>query len=513
MGRFSITIDPAAIDLRAPTFDNPQWRLWYRSLIWLAPLAVESYTSTDAAGRRLVAAYVRAALRTNPDPGSATRTALALAKRYGWDEQTNTRRHQLMNCLLQIQPNDTIVRFLHASIRANLDGRRYYGLPRMRPHNHGLLANRTLIDTGVLLGRPRLIDAAEARLRRDVRVVLDPACGMTFEQSSGYQRVNARWWRFAAQALSAAGRTRSATVLRQAAIKMAHAHDHIVMPDGTLAPIGDANPNSGFLRTIHPAVRMFCPAAGWAAGRTSWLTGAKHYTLRFGPRRSMHGHNDHGSVTWAIGDPVLVDPGLAKLTAATMAYARSNAAHNVLGVSGTELGGETKVIRMSRRPARDVFVLRDGTASVTRTRSVWCDRRLPFIVVLDRARATTIRQFSQRWHFDLGWSSAGGGRASRGPHIAGVIAVDLRSGRRLTVDADWAPIYPRWDGVRQALLLRVRTRGTATAILSVVYRTPTTQRPTVRWRPGTTPGSGVVRVWCGTTYRDIRVDATGFVTG
>src|SRR5919108_317463 len=66
MGRFSITIDPAAIDLRAPTFDNPQWRLWYRSLIWLAPLAVESYTSTDAAGRRLVAAHVRAALRTNP---------------------------------------------------------------------------------------------------------------------------------------------------------------------------------------------------------------------------------------------------------------------------------------------------------------------------------------------------------------------------------------------------------------------------------------------------------------
>ena len=46
------------------------------------------------------------------------------------------------------------------SVTANLDVNRYYGLPKIHPHNHGVMANIALIGSADVLNQPTLIDAA-----------------------------------------------------------------------------------------------------------------------------------------------------------------------------------------------------------------------------------------------------------------------------------------------------------------------------------------------------------------
>jgi hypothetical protein len=512
----SVAIDPATINLSVSPVDTPPWRLWYHSLVWLTPLAVESYEAGDVAGTRLVAAYVRAAVRTTRDPGWATAAARAQARRTGWDEGTNTRRQQSLNCLVQIQPDASVSGLLEASIRVNLDARRYYGLPRARPHNHGLMANLTLIDTGGILGRAGLLDRAQYRLLTDVRAVRDPACGMTYEQSAPYQGVNARIWGRTAERLARAGRTAAAARLRAAAVHMAGAYDHLVTPSGVIAAVGHGGPNTGFILPSHRATRMLCRVAGWAAGRTAWTPAATHYTLHFGPRRQMHGHADHGSVTWSVaGDTVLVDTGnWYDSGSAAARYANTNAAHNVLGVSGMELERATTLVRAAWRPLADSYTVRDVVPLATRTRSVRIDRALPLLMVLDRATATRTRSFTQRWHFASVWRATTTPSIVRsGDAIAGVVALDLRTGRMLSVRATSAVLFPTTRTVSRGRQLYVRTSGTSTAIFSVAYRSAGRTRPVLRWLPGSTPGSGIVRVWWGRVHRDIHIDRTGVLAG
>lgn len=507
----SVAINPATINLAVSPVDNPAWRLWYHSLAWVVPLAVESYVAEDAAGTRIVAAYVRAAVRTGRDPGSATPAAYARANRSGWDEGTNTRRQQTLNCLVQIQPDTMVAAWLDSTILANLDMRRYYGLPRARPHNHGVMANLALIDTGVILGRTGLIDRAQVRLLADVGVVRDPSCGMTYEQSAPYQGVNARLWLRTADRLGLAGRPAAAARLRAAARHMAAAYDHLVTPSGRIAAVGHGGPERGFLLPAHRATRMLCRVSGWAAGRTAWTPSATHYTLHFGPRRQMHGHADHGSVTWAVGDDVLVDTGnWFDRAAAAYRYADSNAAHNVLGVSGMELYRSTALVRASWQPRADTYTVRDTVPLVTRTRSVRIDRVLPLLMVLDRATATRTRSFTQRWHFASTWRATTTPSIVRsGDAIAGVVALNLRTGRMLSVNATSAILFPTTRTVSRGRQLYVRTSGTSTAIFSVAYRSAGRTRPVLRWLPGSAPGAGTVRVWWGRVYRDIHIDRTG----
>jgi hypothetical protein len=412
---------------------------------------------------------------------------------------------------VQLQPDPVLRALLDETIAVNLDGRRYYGLPLRPPHNHGLMANLALIATGRILGRPTLVSAAESRLLTDVRAVIDPSCGMVFEQSSGYQGLNARLWTKAADTLAAAGRAASAATIRAAAQAMATAGDLLVAPDGFRPAIGDGNPVGGFLLTARPQTRMLCRTAGWAAARTSWTATASHYVLRFGPRRELHGQDDHGSMTWtSAGVAVLTDPGSGTdLVPAYHPYQVSNAAHSVLGVRGVEFSGATTLLRAVLAPDHDVYVLRDAAGGVTRTRSVRTDSSLPLLMVLDRANATVGRVFTQRWHFAQRWRwNAARGRLSDGTATAGVVSIDLRTGGRRPRAASSAWIFPTPTAVMAPVLSAVRS-GTSVALFSVVYVSVSGVRPVLRWYPGRVSGTGFVRVWWGRAHRDVRIDGTG----
>jgi hypothetical protein len=511
----SVRVHPATINLSVSPVRSIPWATAYRSLVWLVPLAVDSYLQGDRAGRRLVAAYVVASWRTSKDPGAATPAARARAYRTGWNEATNRRRQDTLNCLVQIQPNATIRALLDASIRANLDPRRYAGLPYAHPHNHGLQANLTLIDSARILRRPTLITVAARRLVRDVRVVRDRTCGMVYEQSAHYQSVNARIWSWASRRLIEERRTAAARVLRISATHMKSALAHLVTPGGTLPAIGDGNEQSGIRPVPQDSLRMLCRAAGWVAGRTAWTSSATHYVLRFGPPTRMHGHFDHGSITWWPAMSVLADPGYYYDRFASLAaYARSNLAHNVLDVSGVEFTGATSLLRAAWRRGADTYTVRDSAARVVRTRSVRIDRRLPLLFVLDRASAPRTSTFTQRWHVATGWRrSATPGVVRRDNMLAGFVALDLRTGRFLPRATGSDRRFPTSRSTSRGTVLWTRQTARSVAIFTVVYRGAIGQRPVVRWYPGSRPGTGRVRVWWGHQFRDVRIDGIGIVTG
>lgn len=503
-------VSPATFDPRTSPVPDPGWTMWYRAMYWLVPLAVDAYLHGDPADVALVEGYV-AQHALDPDPGSATAAALTLANGSGWDEGTNLRREMVLNCLARITPSPTVSSLLDSTITANLDGNRYYGLPRHRPHNHGVMANLTLMDSGDVLSRPDLIDAAQARLLRDATSVAEP-CGMVYEQSAAYHALNARLWPQVSRALRAHGRAEAAAQVEAVSSRLSGALRLLFRPDGQLEIVGDGAPATSLEQyPVGTPNRMVCAATGWAAARTSWLPSASFYTFRFGPGRSAHGHADHGSITWTReGRPVLEDVGgTTELSAAARAFVSSNAAHNVLGVAGLALQSPTSLIRWGSNRYRDLYVVRDTAYGITRTRSVRVDPGMPLLVVLDRATSTTTRTYQQRWHFDTRWRwDAACGRLTDGKVVAGVVTLDLLTGRMVPASRSATSVMvPSGTGTQQVLTMT--TRAKRASLFSVAYVSPTGVKPVLRWYPSSTPGWGRVRIWWGRIYRDIQIDPTG----
>lgn len=505
------TINPATSNFSTTPVPNGPFAMWYRSLVWLAPIAADAFETGNAADAALVTAYVRAAVRTSPDPGSATAAALARANASGWDEGTNLRREQLLNCLVQAIPSDPVRGLLDAAIAANLDAKRYYGLPYHAPHNHGLMANLTLLDSARILDRPGLTDAAQARLLTDSRAVVDASCWMVFEQSSAYQSFNARVWAQAARALAAQGRTDAANILAQRTAGMANAYALLVTPGGRDAAIGDSQPLAAGTSPGAGLSRLLCRTAGWAAARSNATSAATQYTFRFGPARKMHGHDDHGSVTWYPGRSVLVDPGYFFDGASSLGRsAVVNAAHNVIGVAGIEFSGATALTYVSITSGVHTYDVRDQASGVTRTRGVRADLGLPLLAVLDRVRATRRVSATQRWHFDSSWRwDAVHGRFVNGPAVAGVVAMDLRTGRLLPVSKTSGVLFPTTAAPAKGPVLNVVRTGASADIFTVVYTSPNGARPRLEWHRGALPGTGIMRIWWGRIHRDVRIDGVG----
>jgi hypothetical protein len=294
---------------------------------------------------------------------------------------------------------------------------------------------------------------------------------------------------------------------------MARAFEHLLAPDGSLPPVGDSNPQVLRAPREQATSRLLCHAAGWAIGRTDWTSTATHYTLRFGPATTLHGHNDHGSITWWPGISVLSDPGyyyFADERPDLDRYAQSNVAHNVLGLTRVEFAGATSLVRQAWRADGDTYVVRDEAPGASRVRSLRIDADLPLVVVLDRATAARTRLFTQRWHLAAGWQRTNTpGLVAQGTTTAGVVAIDLATGRRLPPITATAKVFPTNRTVANGLILAVRKSARSVAILTVVYRSNDGSRPTVRWRRANTPGGGTLTIaWAG-RIRTVVIDGSG----
>lgn len=310
---------------KSPPVPTAVWRLYFRGLMWVSDVALPAAAANDTAALDALITTAAQSVQANPDPGTSAN---------GWDEGTNLRRQQALNCLYRLSGGDArLVPAIEATARANMDVNRYYGLPKNPPHNHGVMANLALLDAGDLLGRKLWRDTAAARLVRDSGGAFT-ASGLSIEQTAAYTRFNRDAWNQVADALATypdpAISSQVATI-RATTARATRALAYITAPDGNLVPYGDGDAGKAPITPQASGV-LRDDAAGVLAGRWSWRDPAtSFYLLRYGPRRWAHGHQDRTSLVWSTaGVPVLIDPATYSYDPSPYeAFSRAPLGHNV----------------------------------------------------------------------------------------------------------------------------------------------------------------------------------------
>ncbi len=197
---------------------------------------------------------------------------------------------------------------------------------------------------------------------------------------------------------------------------------HATRPDGTFVEIGDTwpkmpaatvGPNSRWVTTrsaqgTAPEELARVYDAGYVFARDSWTHPTQHYTLRFGPGRGPHGHNDHLAMTyWSGGFDVLVDPGYdGYADRAFRTWSRSLQAHNVPIVSGAKFDAKAPTALVGRSAGKGArsWQLRDTAfAGAERHRAVLVDNTMKLMLVRDDVDADSPRGLQLLWHLAPTW--------------------------------------------------------------------------------------------------------------
>lgn len=398
------------LDRRGWAADDPRdrsWTLWFHSLAWLVPLALDdSETAIEVFEERD---------RALPDPGRiGDKEALRAS---GWTQGQFRTRLETATCLYALTGDERLKPIAVRLAEANMDPDRYPGPPNFPVHNHGAMSNVALMQAGKAFGVSEWNDVALSRFERDMPEVFEP-CGMMFEQASGYQLHNVRLY------------SKAADRLGEPLEEPQRALGALVRPDGVLEAIGDGQPS---LDAAPNGESLWCTKTGWAAATVEDM----HFTLRFGPRMNFHGHRDHGSMTWfTYGIPVLSDRGLYdKERGDRFEFAHSMAAHSVFEPLGVpQLNPETTAQRLSDTS----FRLRDSDEGVTRQRTVTFSRARLTV----RDEGTGAKEWIQHFQLAPGWK----------PTNTGAIH---ESGATLTISC------PRWKAVKVESFTAWRTAVSA----------------------------------------------------
>ena len=399
---------------------DPSWTLWFHSLAWLVPLALdEPRTAVDVFVERDKAL---------PDPGASVGNRVR--RPIGWTQGQFRTRLDVANCLYNLTDDPRLVPIAKRLAAANMDPLRYPGPPNFAVHNHGTMGNITLMQAGKTFGQQAWIDFALKRFKRDLPYVFE-SCGMMREQSSTYQLHNLKLW------------SKTAAQLGTSLEAERRALGALVRPDGVLEAIGDGQPDSG----LEPnGESLWCRETGWAAGTlpggatSDDTAGDAHFTLRFGPRMRFHGHLDHGSLTWfALGAPVLSDRGLfSKDRGPRFDYAHTMAAHSVFEPVGSpKYDPATSATRIS--PTE--YSLRDAVDGIERLRDVRIgpDR----LVVRDRGRGA--KEWIQHWQLAPGWEPTATGAVNEAAGLT--LTIDCPKLKPVRVEAftAWRTAVDAWD--------------------------------------------------------------------
>ena len=294
--------------------------------------------------------------------------------------------------------------------------------------NHALNQALALLDVGCLRERDDWLALARLRLEGLVIESVD-SYGVTNEQAVEYQAYNYRQYSSAKARLAACGEPPGSAFDRVA--KMPKFLAHATLPNGEYELIGDTSLGSAFRipGTIAefaatkgesgprpPVDTIIYRLAGWAFARTGWGTARAyedevHTSLRFGPKRQIHGHYDGGSVTlYGYGKRLLVDSGKYRYEADKWRpWFMGRTAHNVVSVDGltTRIDGTTPLIahRTSTRHT-ETIVSNSNYSGVTNRRRVIFSRKLGYLLVEDRLSSTKTRRFRQNWHLDADMAPA-----------------------------------------------------------------------------------------------------------
>lgn len=446
---------------RHPLDTNASWRLTFEAFMYLPPLAVRAARDGQSLSLNTIVNQVAAFHTQNPDPGSNA---------YGWDEGTAERRLQTENCLYSLTHSSRLVPGMVADANVQF-GSRYYGPPYRQVHNHGLMANLRVLRAGELLGHSTWVSIALNRMAHEAPLAFS-AAGTSWEQSSGYQKLNTDLWQQAADQLALhPAYAATTTAIRAITAKALRVEGWFTEPDGKFVQIGDADRTPGATSETR-AGTFRDDAAGYAMGRwsrTDPLT--TYYTIRYGPSRRAHGHYDRGGITWTTdGARVLVGPGRYDYgTASIDNWRTSPIAQNVaIPLTGTyndkasaRISGET-----IQAPARAYGVV-DLLYGRTHTRDVDFVNATHKLVVRDYFSGGAA--FRQYWHLDPSWrwvSTSPGGTAlvfknAAGRHLTIRTTGRLYSLRRGSTSPYAGWVFPSYGVKAPAYQIAIRSYGTS----------------------------------------------------
>jgi hypothetical protein len=385
--------------------------LFFTSAKWAESLVTDFRATGDTAKLDRAVAIARDVVRDNPDPGHNTGS---------WNDHSTVLRTSFLVCLWENAPaqRDWLQPAIEAHAVALAD--RYSG-----SFNHGTMQNMGLMAAGCALGRRGWMDRAAGRLREEASHALD-AEGVLDEQATGYSGF---FWRLWSDVLAESAHCGVAAppglAAKVAAIDRFLAHS--IAPDGNLVPIGDTfasptpyivGPQSEFATTrgargTAPTDTFATFARGYAFGRTSWTApGGHQWSVRYGPGRTGHGHNDHLGVTYfSRGRHLLVDSSFDGYDDKPYRFWSTRPeAHNVPVLPGTafDATAATTLRRVSTGPGVRTLGLTDHAyAGTTRDRTVLVDDTLQAMLVRDDITTDRVRDIRMLWHLDPSWRPDG----------------------------------------------------------------------------------------------------------
>ncbi len=401
--------DPAKLKLNgdvnwnADPFNDPTWQLWFHSLKWMDSLVLSGNPADLTLARRIVTDF----MRDRPDPGANTGA---------WDDHATAMRTSLLVCMWQHGDRDLrnwVTPVIRAHTRVLIN--RYAGA-----YNHGTMQSLSLLASGCALRDSSWRKLAASRLANELARSIDKQ-GAIDEQAPGYAPFIQRLHREGLKHLTACGMP----VPRGAAERLDAVDTfaaHATRPGGTFLEIGDTWPDrpnaamgphsrwlaSGGKKGTAPDETVKVYNAGYVFGRDSWTDTGQQYSLRFGPGRYVHGHNDHLAMTyWADGHDVLVDSGYSGYASDSFReWSRSLAAHNVPIVEGARFSSaaSTKLVGRSATADTRTWQLRDSAfAGAERHRTVLVDDAMRLLLVRDDVTSSSRHALQVLWHLDPSW--------------------------------------------------------------------------------------------------------------
>lgn len=435
---------------------NPAVTQAFHSDAWLIPTSLDA---VPAAVDLVVKQYAKV-----PDPGAAKATTAN-----GWKESAVTLRTKAILCLYQASyPADQarLKPILDALVKANLDPNRYYGPPRMKPHNHGVMADRELLNVANLFNDTALASKAETRLAMQMDGMYD-SCGFMREQSSTYQHFHAGLWDTVADRVMTASFVDD---INRRIGKIRGAAYAVTWPSGVVPTIGDSGVKTvDDLTLVDGDIDYVCPDTGWLSNRVTNAGGVtQQIVARFGPATILHGHADKGEVLWwagrgSAGNAVLVDRGLpGKNRDANYEYAVGPKAHPVLLWPGGSSRRSTARVETSGATTMSTITTTSDLGTWTRVINSRADK--PVLVIRDVVGGGSgSKPAISNLPLDPTWVPAGTpGTFQAADGATLTIACTTRAGRPLTVTSakvldfqqapTFRPAYTASCRVDQALL-------------------------------------------------------------
>lgn len=386
----AVTVDPnqdGNIDWRQDPFQNPTWFGDFQSGGWI---------------ETLMAGY----LAGGPDAGAYLARAKAITQSWLRGVPVSARDPGTLICVSEGFPGQP---WIQDQIPAAVD---HFAAHWMGAWNHGLKQDLELLRIGCGYSAGAFSGAALRWRQTAVRQMiaafepnpLGPAIdaqGAVNEQATLYEDFVYYLWQYGQPQLAACGYQLPGWIRARIALLPAFLAD-ATEPDGNLVQIGDTYVERPKTAPQQPSpVAVY--AAGYVFGRSGWGPDASFYSLRFGPGRQVHGHNDHMGITYYDRDrDLIVNAGHTGYeNTPYRTYLRSPEASSVLVMPGARFD-----------PAAPTYLLQDQIGRTgqfyeffdtafgghPRYRSVYVSQLPDLVLVFDRASGAG--QYQQLWHLD-----------------------------------------------------------------------------------------------------------------